>query len=210
MLCCTTTNGSIITHISNDGWIRFAKGHAAIIGKHESCMYDTEGVPRASCRRRCACVLFNKTPQGDGDPLLFGCVTWTLGSEHFAELRTAYHKNSSHVRTDRWFPAPTMHHDDLSSCMYVCRTPRGHGTMQCEESVKTTIRVIFAGAVAADQLLLAADSHPSGNIWGDGCGGENPRPGRPENNPAQCLAHDLREFQATEGSTEKAALRCSQ
>ena len=24
--------------------------------------------------------------------LLYGCVTWTLVHEHFAELRTAYHK----------------------------------------------------------------------------------------------------------------------
>ncbi|CAM9337240.1 unnamed protein product, partial [Laminaria digitata] len=32
-------------------------------------------------------------------------------------------------------------------------------------------------------------------------GGENPGPGRPENNWAQCLADDLRVFRATEGST---------
>ena len=26
------------------------------------------------------------------ETLLYGCVTWTLGKEHFAELRTARHK----------------------------------------------------------------------------------------------------------------------
>ena len=26
------------------------------------------------------------------EPLLYGCVTWTLGKEHFAELRTAHHR----------------------------------------------------------------------------------------------------------------------
>ena len=26
------------------------------------------------------------------ETLLYGCVTWTLGQEHFAELRTAHHK----------------------------------------------------------------------------------------------------------------------
>ena len=25
------------------------------------------------------------------ETLLYGCVTWTLGQEHFAELRTAHH-----------------------------------------------------------------------------------------------------------------------
>ena len=26
------------------------------------------------------------------ETLLYGCVTWTLGKEHFAELRTAHHR----------------------------------------------------------------------------------------------------------------------
>ena len=26
------------------------------------------------------------------ETLLYGCVTWTLGNEHFAELRTAHHR----------------------------------------------------------------------------------------------------------------------
>ena len=28
------------------------------------------------------------------ETLLYGCVTWTLGKEHFAELRTAHHRFS--------------------------------------------------------------------------------------------------------------------
>ena len=27
------------------------------------------------------------------ETLLYGCVTWTLGKEHFAELRTAHHRS---------------------------------------------------------------------------------------------------------------------
>ena len=26
------------------------------------------------------------------ETLLYGCITWTLGKEHFAELRTAHHR----------------------------------------------------------------------------------------------------------------------
>ena len=38
------------------------------------------------------------------ETLLYGCVTWTLGQEHFAELRT-----SQPPTTDHWLPAPTTH-----------------------------------------------------------------------------------------------------
>ena len=37
-------------------------------------------------------------------------------------------------------------------------------------------------------------------------GAENPRPGRSENNWAQCQADDLKVFRATGGSTESSAL----
>ena len=39
-------------------------------------------------------------------------------------------------------------------------------------------------------------------MFGTMADGENPGPGRPENNYAQCRADDFRVFQATEGSTE--------
>ena len=42
--------------------------------------------------------------------------------------------------------------------------------------------------------------------FGTMAGREDPGPGRPEKNWAQCIVDDLRAFRATEGSTESAAL----
>ena len=77
-------------------------------------------------------------------------------------------------------------------------------TAKCE-SVKTTIRKrrpLFAGAVHR-----TTNERPTRRVtFGAITGGENPRPGRPENNWAQCLADDLRVFEAIEGSTENSPL----
>ena len=43
-------------------------------------------------------------------------------------------------------------------------------------------------------------------MFGTLAGGENPGPGQPEKNWAQCLADDIRVFQATEGSTDSSPL----
>ena len=48
------------------------------------------------------------------ETLLYGCVTWTLGQEHFAELRTAHHKSSHGSLTSSANNALTTS----------CRTPR--------------------------------------------------------------------------------------
>ena len=73
---------------------------------------------------------------------------------------------------------------------------------QCER-VETTIRkrrLLFAGAVQR--------THNDGLIrrvmFGTIAGGENPGPGRPEQNWAPCLVDDLGVFRAIEGSTERA------
>ena len=73
------------------------------------------------------------------------------------------------------------------------------------ESVETTIRtrrLLFAGAVqrAHNERLTRRVT------FGTMAGGENPGPGRPEKNWAQCLVDDLRVFRATEGSTESVPL----
>ena len=71
---------------------------------------------------------------------------------------------------------------------------------QCE-SVETTIRkrrLLFTGAVQRTQN----DGLTRRVMFGTMAGGENPGPGRPEKNWAQCLVDDLRVFRATEGSTE--------
>ena len=71
---------------------------------------------------------------------------------------------------------------------------------QCD-SIETTIRkrrLLFAGAVQPthnERLTRRV-------MFGTMAGGENPGPGRPEKNSAQCLVDDLRVFRATEGSAE--------
>ena len=75
------------------------------------------------------------------------------------------------------------------------------------ESVETTIRkrrLLFAGAVQRthnERLTRRL-------MFETMAGGENPGPGRPEKNWAQCLliVDDLRVFRATEGSTESVPL----
>ena len=75
---------------------------------------------------------------------------------------------------------------------------------QCE-SVETTIRkrrLLFAGAVQR-----TANERMTHRVMFETLpGGENPGPGRPENNWAQCLADDIRVFQATEESTDSSPL----
>ena len=73
------------------------------------------------------------------------------------------------------------------------------------ENVETTIhkrRLLFAGGVQRthNQRLTRRV------MFGTMAGGENPGPGRPENNWAKCLVDDLRVFRATEGSTESIPL----
>ena len=75
---------------------------------------------------------------------------------------------------------------------------------QCQ-NVETTIRKrrpLLAGAVQRTTNERLARRVMFVTI----AGGENPGPGRPEKNWAQCLADDLRVFQATEGSTENSPL----
>ena len=75
---------------------------------------------------------------------------------------------------------------------------------QCE-SVETTIRkrrLPFAGAVQRTTNERLTHRVMLGTL----AGGENPGPGQPEKNWAQCLADDTRVFQATEGSTDSSPL----
>ena len=73
------------------------------------------------------------------ETLLYRCVTWTLGKEHFAELRTAHHRFLLRI-IGFLRRQPT---DDLMSYA------RTLNKAQCE-SVETTIRkrrLLFAGDV---------------------------------------------------------------
>ena len=75
---------------------------------------------------------------------------------------------------------------------------------QCE-SVETIIRkrrLLFAGAV--QRTTNERLTHRL--MFGTMAGGENPAPGRPENNWAQCLADGIRVSQANEGSTDSSPL----
>ena len=75
---------------------------------------------------------------------------------------------------------------------------------QCE-SVETTTRkrrLLFAGAVQRttnDRLIHRV-------MFRTMSGGENPGPGRPEKNWAQCVADDIRVFKDIEGSTDSPPL----
>ena len=107
--------------------------------------------------------------RGDGDPTV-RYVTWTLGKEHFAELRTAHHRFPLRIiglqrrqRTDHLMP-------------YAKALKKAHF-----ESVETTVRkrrLLFAGAVQRtynERLTRRV-------MFGTMAVGENPGPGRPEKN----------------------------
>ena len=100
--------------------------------------------------------------------LLYGCVTWNLGNEHFAELRTAYHRFLLRIigfqRRQRT--------DHLMSYAKALKKAQ-------RESVETTIRkqcLLFAGGVQRTNNELLIHRVMFGTIDG----GENPGPGRPE------------------------------
>ena len=103
------------------------------------------------------------------ETLLYGCVTWTLGQEHFAELRTAHHTLLLRIIGFQ----RRQHTDHLMS--YVKALKKA----QCE-SVETTIRKrrLFAGAV--QRTTNERLTHRV--MFGTLAGGENPGPGRPEKN----------------------------
>ena len=126
--------------------------------------------------------------------LLYGCVTWNLGNEHFAQLRTAYHRFllriigfQRRLRTD-----------------HLMSYAKAIEKAQCE-SVEMTIRkrrLLSAGAVQRthnERLTRRV-------IFGTMAGGEKPGPGRPENSWSQCLVDDLRVCRATEGFAERIPL----
>ena len=124
------------------------------------------------------------------ETLLYGCMTWTLGREHYAKLRTVHHQLL--LRTIGFSRRQRSDHV-LSYSKALKKT-------QCE-SVETTVRkrrLLFAGAVA-----IKHDGRlPRRVMFGALSGGGNPGPGRPEKNWLQCVSDDLQAFRATDGSTE--------
>ena len=124
--------------------------------------------------------------------LLYGCVIWTPGQEHFAEFRTAHHNLLRIIGFQR------RHRTDHPKSY-----TKALKEAQCE-SVETTIRkrrLLFAGAV--QRTTNERLTHRV--MFGTLAGGENPVPGRPEKNWAQCLA-DIRVFKATEWCTDSSPL----
>ena len=86
---------------------------------------------------------------------------------------------------DRWLPAPTKHRPPHAE-------RKARKKAQCK-SVETTIRkrrLLVAGGVKRTNNERLAHRV----MFGTMAGGENPRPGRPENNWAYCLVDDLRVF----------------
>ena len=121
---------------------------------------------------------------------LYGCATWTLGKEHFAEPRTA------HLR----FLLRIIGFQRRQRADHLMSYAKAHKKAR-SKSVETTIRkrrLLFARAVQRtnnERLTRRV-------MFGTMADGENPRAGRPEKNSVQCLIDDLRVFRPTEGSTE--------
>ena len=117
------------------------------------------------------------------ETLLYGCVTWTLGKEHFAELRKAHHRLLRIIDFQR---------RQLTNHLMLYATALNKA--QCE-NVETAIRkrrLLFAVAVQ-----WTNNERPTrGVMFGTMAGQENPGPGRPENNRAQCQVDDLKVFRA--------------
>ena len=129
------------------------------------------------------------------ETLLYGYVTWALGVEQIAILRTAHHNLLLRIigfqRRQR-----TDHRMSYGKALKKA---------QCER-VETTIRkrrlLLFAGSVqrtTSERLTYRV-------VFGTMAGGVNPGRGRPEKNWAQCLVDDIRVFEATEGSTDRSPL----
>ena len=128
------------------------------------------------------------------ETLLYGCVMWTLGNEHFVELQTAYHRFLLRI-------IGFQHRRRTDHLMSYAKALK---KAQCE-SVETTIRnrrLLFAGAV----LRTHNERLTRRVMFGTMAGGVDRGPGRPDKNWAQCLVDDLRVFRATEGSTESVHL----
>ena len=126
------------------------------------------------------------------ETLLYGCVTWTLGKEHFAELRTAHHRFLIRIIGFQRRQRP----DHLMSYAKALKKA------QCG-SVETTI---LASPVCGGRTADHNERLIRRVMFGTMAGGENPGPGRPEKNWAQCQVDDLKVFRAAEGSTESVPL----
>ena len=119
-------------------------------------------------------------------------MTWTLGAEHFAKLRTVHHRFLLRVISFQ-----RRQHADYTILSYAKALQKTR-----RESIETTIRkrrLIFAGAV----VRQSKGRLPSQVMFATITGGEGRRPGgQPKNWHNGCLVEDLRVFRAKEGSTE--------
>ena len=112
-------------------------------------------------------------------------MTWTLGQEHYAKLRTVYHQLL--LRTISFSRRQRSGHV-LSYATALKQT-------QCD-SVETVVRkrrLLFAGAVAKKHNGRL----PRRVMFGALSGGEKPKPGRPEKMWLDCVSDNLKAFQAT-------------
>ena len=120
------------------------------------------------------------------ETLLYGCETWTLGTEHFAELRTAHHRFLLRI-----FGFQRRQRTD-----HIMSYAKALKKAQCG-GVQTAIRkrrLLFAGAVQRthnERLTCRV-------MYGTMAGLENPGPGRAGKKWVQCLVDDITVFRATE------------
>ena len=125
-------------------------------------VYDMEAAPFALKLRMVKAEVM--------ETLLYGCVTWTLGKDHFAELRSTHPKFSLRIIG--------FQRQQLTD--YLMSYAKASKKAQCE-NVETTIRerrLLFAGAVKRthnERLIRRV-------MFRTMAGGENPGPGRPAKN----------------------------
>ena len=118
------------------------------------------------------------------ETMLYGCVTWTLGQQHYAKLRTAHHHLLLRVIGFQRRQCT----DHLMSYAKALKKTES-------ESIETTIRkrrLLFAGGIARQQ----SGRLPRRVMFGNLACGEDPGRGRPMKTWTQCLSDDLQAFGA--------------
>ena len=128
------------------------------------------------------------------ETLPHGYVTWTLTAEHFTYLRRPTKSSCESLASSA----------DFVLTIPPSRTRRALQMTRCE-SIETTTRKrrLFPSGVVARQIKERLLSRV---MFGTMAGGVNAKPGGQFKTWHRCIVEDLREFRATEGSTELSLL----
>ena len=121
-----------------------------------------------------------------------GCVTWTLGLEHFAVLHNAHRKLLHRIIA--------FHRRQRADHRMSCAKPLENVHMRERLDDYPQMASHFCGGGKAQR---ANPERLARRVMFDKMAGrENPGPGRPGKTWARCLVDDIAVFRAKEGSTE--------